>query len=163
MNRPDRVGKAFERCGVTGLALPNGEDSPTVRLQRLAVAIIAGAIGGDFGDPVRGVGLDLSPAVNAVGAAVPETAVNKDAGPAGGENEVGPPRQSARVEAVTQASGMKIPADGELGRGILTADRRHNFASPGGRYGVHGVQNSGEGAKNSEVREYRKTGLGWVK
>ena len=66
MNRPDRVGKAFEGCGVTGLALPDGEDSPAGRLQRTAVAIIAGAVGGDFGDPVSGVGLDLSPAVDRV-------------------------------------------------------------------------------------------------
>lgn len=141
MNRPDRVDKAFQGGGVTGLALPNGEDSPAGRLQRLAVTIIAGAVGCDFGDPIGGVGLDLSPAVNAVWAAVPKTAVNKDAGPEGGENKVGPPRQIARVQAVTQASGVKIPADRELGRGILAADSRHDFASPCCRDRVHGVQN----------------------
>lgn len=139
----DGSGEVLKSVGVAGLAFPNGEDSPAGHLQRFLVALVAGAVRRDFRSPVGDVGFHLAAAVDAVRAAVPETAMDKDAGPAGGEDEVRPSGQSARVEAVTEAGRVKIPANREFGCGIFAADSRHDFASPGGRYRVHGGSKSG--------------------
>jgi hypothetical protein len=145
MNGADRSGEAFKSVGVLGLAFPNGEDSPAAGLERLPVALVAGAVGCDFGGPVGGIGFDLAAAVDAARAPVPETAMDKDAGPAGGENEIRSPGEAARVQAVAKAGRVKIAAHRELGGRIFAPDRRHDLAAAGWRYRVHEAAGRGCG------------------
>ncbi len=90
------------------LVLPESECADTLPIEEPAHLFVAGTVPFDLGLPEGGVVLGK---VTAAGAAVPETAVDEDGEPCGGEEEV---RLAGKVRAVGRPSGDAGADEGHL-------------------------------------------------
>ena len=99
-------------------ALPNGDDLPAVAGKLLAVALVSSAVTGKLGGPELDVRLWCGE--GAVGAAVPEAAVDKDGDLAAGIANVWLAGSGPPVQAIPgQARGAQGRTHPELGLGVL--------------------------------------------
>jgi hypothetical protein len=83
----------------------------------------------NFGVPICGVTLHSSPAVDALGAAVPETAMHEKAYPSAGKDHIGLARKVPAVNPEAQAGAVQKTPDGEFRRRVPAADTRHVLAA----------------------------------
>ena len=69
--------------------------------------------------------------------AVPEAAVDEDAGAVLAQDDVGMAGQARVVEPIAETTGVQPAADGHLGLGISRADGRHVGVTLPGRHRIH--------------------------
>ena len=133
----DRLREAHHPFGVTNLTLPDNEDRPSSFPQRLNMPRIPFTISGNLLRPVRNIRLHPSPAVHAFWASMPEAPVDKNAGSAAREYQVGFAGQTLGMKAETQTSPMERTSDYQLGRSIPTSNTAHVLAASGRGELVH--------------------------
>ena len=90
----------------------------------LVVTAVALAVALNLSAPEVDVGLGEAE-VAAAFVAVPEAAVDEDAGAVLAQDDVGMAGQARMVEPVAESAGVQPAADGHLGLGVSRTDGRH--------------------------------------
>lgn len=105
-------------------ALPDDYGVPAEAGEGLVVTAVALAVALYLRAPEVDVGLGEAE-VAAAFVAVPEAAVDEDAGAVLAQDDVGVAGQARMVEPVAESAGVQPAADGHLGLGVSRTDGRH--------------------------------------
>lgn len=125
------------------LAAPDAYDIPAHEAELLLAFEVALAVAVDFLLPEGGVGARQFE-IGTPFVAVPEAAVDEDAGVETAEDDVGRAGQAAHVDAVAEAVGIEITAYEHLGPCVAAVDVAHAAVALLGGHAVgHDNENSG--------------------
>ena len=120
----ERLEGAPAESGGPEAALPDDYGVPAEAGEGLVVAVVALAVAFYLLAPEVDVGLG-EVEVAAAFVAVPEAAVDEDAGAVLAQDDVGVAGQARVVEPVPEAAGVQPAPDGHLGLGVSRTDGRH--------------------------------------
>ena len=120
----ERLEGAPAESGGPEAALPDDYGVPAEAGEGLVVTAVALAVALYLRAPEVDVGLGEAE-VAAAFVAVPEAAVDEDAGAVLAQDDVGMAGQARVVEPVAEAAGVQPAADGHLGLGVCRTDGRH--------------------------------------
>ena len=120
----ERLKGAPAESGGPEAALPDDYGVPAEAGEGLVVAVVALAVALYLSAPEVDVGLGEAE-VTAAFVAVPEAAVDEDAGAVLAQYDVGVAGQARVVESVAEAAGVQPAAYGHLGLGVCRTDGRH--------------------------------------
>lgn len=121
--------ETFERLSSRRVALPEGDHLPSVVLEPFAILNIAGTIAFDLRRPVRGVGFDGAPAIDAPRTSVPEAAMYEDAQFPAREYEIRAARQTAPMKAVAKACSVEKATHNQFGLCVPAPNPTHDLAA----------------------------------
>lgn len=109
---------------ITRLASPNDFDGPSQSRQSFSLSLVSPEVVCNLGSPIVGIGSWPGGSLFA-GVSVPETAMDKYDSAQPGKGQVRLTWKIATVQREAQSQPMKVAANHQFGRGILTPDPSH--------------------------------------
>ena len=117
--------KGMDQCGRGQLAFPDDRCSPSEVANRRHVAFVAFDVASELLRPELRPGL-RDGGIPAAGMAMPEATMNEDGATMPRQNQIGPPRQAAVMQDVSETQAMQSLPQGQLRLGVLPPDPRHH-------------------------------------